>query len=151
MSFEGYHRFLCKNGHLDTEDVYDAPDESDWRCPTCNEPCVWSDTVDETNLGYDWWDAPKELQMISLYGQCICPDCDHRHYKGPYPPLYKIPGEDPEYRELSFSLVLEDIKDLIFIRWQNLKLWLGIEKLIPWEEAKKQLGWDDNDEEKNTD
>ena len=46
MSYEGYERGLCKNGHLDSADCYTGlPDE----CPVCRQPFVWREGVDQTN------------------------------------------------------------------------------------------------------
>jgi hypothetical protein len=43
MSFEGYERFLCENGHLFSFDIYspDLPDEN-WKCPIC-QVCLTDD------------------------------------------------------------------------------------------------------------
>ena len=50
MSYEGYDRFLCKNGHLwkidSNETMYD--DEKQ-KCPVCRDEEVWSEMIDETN------------------------------------------------------------------------------------------------------
>lgn len=46
MSYEGYERGLCKNGHLSTADCYvGLPD----KCPECGNSFVWWEGVDETN------------------------------------------------------------------------------------------------------
>ena len=45
MSYEGYERGLCENGHLLTADCYiGLPDKCE-----CGKPIVWSEGVDETN------------------------------------------------------------------------------------------------------
>ncbi len=49
MSYEGYERFLCANGHLATFDCYDLPSSSHWLCGICGSGIVWSEAVDETN------------------------------------------------------------------------------------------------------
>jgi hypothetical protein len=46
MSYEGYERGLCKNGHLMTADCYVGLPE---KCPDCGEPIVWWEGVDCTN------------------------------------------------------------------------------------------------------
>ena len=48
MSYDGYERTLCRNGHLHERNCYDRlPD--DWSCPICNEPQAWGESVDQTN------------------------------------------------------------------------------------------------------
>ena len=47
MSFEGFYRALCKNGHLRVGDVYNFNPNSE-SC-SCGEPFAWSEMIDETN------------------------------------------------------------------------------------------------------
>ena len=50
MSYEGYDRFLCSNGHLWELDAHVIMyDEELQKCPTCKEKEVWSEMIDETN------------------------------------------------------------------------------------------------------
>ena len=50
MSYEGYDRFLCKNGHLWRLDAnLTMYDDKKQKCPKCNEEEVWHESVDETN------------------------------------------------------------------------------------------------------
>ena len=50
MSYEGYDRFLCKNGHLwEVDALATMYDEEKQKCPVCKEEEVWSEMIDETN------------------------------------------------------------------------------------------------------
>ena len=50
MSFEGYDRFLCSNGHLWELDAHSTMyDEELQKCPICGEEEVWNEMIDETN------------------------------------------------------------------------------------------------------
>jgi len=60
MSYEGFERALCRNGHLHTADCYssnflaqqwDSPGTPAWSCPDCGEPMAWWESVDQTNDG----------------------------------------------------------------------------------------------------
>lgn len=51
MSFEGFYRMLCKNGHLGHSDCYTTEPEN-WHCHICGESCAWWELIDQTN-GYD--------------------------------------------------------------------------------------------------
>jgi len=87
MSFEGYHRVLCKNGHLEQIDVYGDYDADNWTCPRCKEPVAWSEIVDETN-GSDG-DSETKLEINKA-----CDDVHYDHYGTRYCTLYyeyKIP------------------------------------------------------------
>jgi len=50
MSYEGYDRFLCSNGHLWRLDAnLTMYDEEKQKCPKCKEEEVWHESIDETN------------------------------------------------------------------------------------------------------
>ncbi len=50
MSYEGYDRFLCSNGHLWELGAHDTMyDEEKQRCPKCKGVEIWSEMIDETN------------------------------------------------------------------------------------------------------
>ena len=73
MSFQGFYRILCKNGHLGSSDCYSAEPE-DWKCH-CGESCAWWELVDQTN-GYDpksetklKIDKPEETKMCECCGE----------------------------------------------------------------------------------
>lgn len=60
MSFEGYYRILCKNGHLSSCDCYEDPvfsknecseGQSEWTC-YCGEVAAWWQLIDVTNGSY---------------------------------------------------------------------------------------------------
>jgi hypothetical protein len=48
MGYEGYERWLCRNGHLHTFDCYDAPSKELWKCdePDCGEALAFHHGVD---------------------------------------------------------------------------------------------------------
>lgn len=50
MSYSGYTRCLCRNGHLS---VYDCHDDQPDLCPHCGAPWAWELSVDTTNGPYD--------------------------------------------------------------------------------------------------
>lgn len=73
MSFEGFYRILCKNGHLGSSDCYSVEPE-EYICH-CGEPCAWWELVDQTN-GYDpkfetklKIDKPQETKMCECCGE----------------------------------------------------------------------------------
>lgn len=95
MSYEGYSRFLCKNGHLWTKDsmllMYN--DEKQF-CPKCGESEVWENMVDVTNGSSDddgeRIDGYVELEVEGeIAGECSC--CGEKHI---CQRIYKIPEED---------------------------------------------------------
>ncbi|KKL97011.1 hypothetical protein LCGC14_1838720 [marine sediment metagenome] len=92
MSYEGYERVLCRNGHLDEDDCYDANFTRDeWRCAVCGEPRCWWEQVDQTN------DAGTQTHLVvHEQHQCCCAVCgDHHQSKAVQ---YCIPLEpEPEY------------------------------------------------------
>ncbi len=50
MSYEGYDRFLCSNGHLWQLDTHETMyDDKKQKCPKCGKEEVWSEMIDETN------------------------------------------------------------------------------------------------------
>jgi len=50
MSYEGYDRFLCSDGHLWELDAHSTMyDEEKQRCPICNKAEIWSEIINETN------------------------------------------------------------------------------------------------------
>lgn len=56
MSYEGYERVLCEDGHLHEYDCYEMPDfynkENPWKCPDCGKSAAWVQGVDLTNGSY---------------------------------------------------------------------------------------------------
>ena len=88
MSFEGFYRILCENGHLTTIDVYEWSDRGNWRCPTCLAPEAWRELIDQTN-GYNV-DDETPLQVIKKATICCCVKCNNQHVVAP--PVYKIPN-----------------------------------------------------------
>lgn len=49
VSYEGYVRYLCANGHMTVFDCYDEPEYTLWKCPYCGSLRVWREAVDTTN------------------------------------------------------------------------------------------------------
>jgi hypothetical protein len=87
MSFEGYHRVLCLNGHLHNWDVYSTEqcDFDEWLCPYCDCPAIWWETVDQTNDCGN----PTELVVATPAVYCRCDTCSHKHISEPI--TFKIP------------------------------------------------------------
>lgn len=86
MSYEGYSQFLCKKGHLWTEDalmqMYDEKNLEDNKCPKCREPAVWENMVNVTNGSFDdegnRVDNFVELEVKSERSG-ICSECGEKH------------------------------------------------------------------------
>ena len=97
MSYEGYVRYLCKNGHLHSFDCYSDPVDEDWKCPHCGEGRVWANSVDQTNGSFDEngvrIDGYVELEETEESRQdvCTCKECGFKHRSRQ--PTYKIPGK----------------------------------------------------------
>ena len=50
MSYEGYERYLCPNGHLWEIDAHlTMYDDEKQKCPRCKEEEVWHESIDDTN------------------------------------------------------------------------------------------------------
>jgi hypothetical protein len=93
MSFSGYYRFLCGNGHLDERDclAFDHECEiSDWVCSHCQEPAVWWEIVDTTNDEGD----PTELIEVLEAQSSVCELCGVSSIT--VPAVYEIPTKDGE-------------------------------------------------------
>lgn len=87
MSYEGYERVLCRNGHLATVDCYNSDFGPDWRCGVCGEPRCWREGVDQTN------DAGIETHLV-VHQERVIETCDKcGHGREVAPPRYCIPGE----------------------------------------------------------
>jgi len=104
MSFEGYYRLLCEDGHLSERDVYDTEfywqgKETKETCH-CGKPFVWENTVDETNgvdkeLGYCPGNYPLEILEEAKYETC-----EHCQTTKIVEPIrYKIPSKNPDKRQ----------------------------------------------------
>ncbi len=97
MSFEGYERFLCENGHLHSFDVYNPnlPNEN-WKCPICKKPIAWYEIVDMTNgiengVEYETWLIEKTPKKYK-----ICPTCNQKELIEEA--TYKIPKGKKKWR-----------------------------------------------------
>jgi hypothetical protein len=58
VSYEGYDKILCRNGHLHHYDTYQIENPfsvcsetspETWRCRYCDEPLAWYTSIDQTN------------------------------------------------------------------------------------------------------
>lgn len=73
MSFEGYYRAICKNGHLRCGDCYAFfPHEKDCLC-SCGERFVWTELIDQTN-GLEGIKQTK-LRVVKEAVTKTCPLC----------------------------------------------------------------------------
>ena len=88
MSFEGYYRVLCKNGHLNEQDVYEGGSvNSSWKCYSCGAPSAWYETIDTTNEE----DSPSyPLTLLEPCEEHKCECCGHYH-ASEEPAVYEIP------------------------------------------------------------
>jgi len=105
MSFEGYYRILCKNGHLHIADLYHL-DFNDWKCPDCGAQVAVEQLIDETNgCDYEYCDLLKdEKDICKDYGcgyaefevatEAIYETCNLGHKHLIKPPTYKVPKKE---------------------------------------------------------
>lgn len=68
MSYEGYERALCVNGHLDEDDCYQAAFNKKWRCPVCGAGIAWWEPVDKTNGN----GRETKLKVLEAGDKCRC-------------------------------------------------------------------------------
>ncbi len=117
MSFEGYYRILCKNGHLSCPDVYDYAafpfDKFKWQCPDCGELAAFEQLVDQTNnCDYAHCELPKEQKDIckdhgcgytefEIKEEAIYETCNLGYKHLIKPATYKIPKGKTEAIESS--------------------------------------------------
>jgi len=110
MSYGGYERVLCHNGHLHEEGCYMGSGflNAEWRCPDCSGPKVWWEGVDQTN------DAGSQTQLVLHDGhECICGECGHGHPKAA--PQYCIPGK-PDPNDPSIMLPIKPLPRVPVVR-----------------------------------
>lgn len=92
MGYSGYTQFLCKNGHYYAEDAYLISPEV---CPDCQEPFVWSNSVNTTNGEFDGGNRRIDgfvTLEIDKYAEFV--ECDKCHHsKEVKVQTYKIPKE----------------------------------------------------------
>ncbi len=92
MSWEGFYRYLCKNGHLIIRDGYEELYEEDIEyCTICDAPLAWKQQIDMTNgCDYDAFDENGEhldscscgnfkLEPKEPIVHCVCSDCGNIH------------------------------------------------------------------------
>jgi len=85
MSYEGYDRFLCSNGHLWQIDAHITMyDEELQKCPICKEKEVWSEMIDETN-----GEGHPTILKLNKEKSKICEHC-----KTILQSIYEIPKQD---------------------------------------------------------
>ena len=87
MSYEGYTRVLCAEGHLHSFDCYDEPElriseagkfsyEGEeyevvaWTCPDCGSNVVWFEGVDQTNDS--GWSTDLKIFSAAENKTCQC-------------------------------------------------------------------------------
>ena len=86
MSYEGFERWLCRNGHLHEADCYNAPNRRDWLCDICGEPMRWWEDVDQTNNA----GVQTKLKVFEPAKTDTCDCCGHS--KQTEPPTYYVPS-----------------------------------------------------------
>jgi hypothetical protein len=104
MSFDGFYRILCQNGHFHSGSCY-LYDAETWRCPDCEAPRAWDELIDQTN-GYNEEDEYK-LELLQEAVVHTCEHCEQR--REVQPARYKIPT--PEETEI--SLHEEEIYEIV--------------------------------------
>lgn len=104
MSYEGYEQKLCKKGHYWCDGVWEVLDS----CPTCKEPAVWSNSVDETN-GFEQGGIDIGQFLIREAVFETCPHCNHSSEKSPE--VCRIPTKEETLKARIYY-------DLIDGKWQ---------------------------------
>lgn len=95
MSYEGFEKVLCKEGHesiFDTLDLRHAHFDPIIRGCYCGAVFVWATSVDETNgIDEETGKCPGdvELEILEPAKMCHCMTCGMMHEIGE--PRYKIP------------------------------------------------------------
>jgi len=117
MSFEGYYRVLCENGHLSEWDCYDRYDsgyteeDSHWRCGDCGAPEAWRQLIDQTNDSGEDQKWPLEIVKEAVFQTCDL-GCNHEIS----PTVYKIPNQ----KDYEYSLSEYDIEQIL-TEWYETK------------------------------
>ena len=92
MSFEGYWRAICKNGHFRENDVY-IFDPTEEKC-SCGEKFVWRELIDQTN-GLEGVKQTCIEKISEIIGE-KCPTCGTITKiiddDGEFPRILDIPG-----------------------------------------------------------
>lgn len=109
MSFEGYYRKLCENGHLWEEDV-DSLEEA--YCPICGKGMVWRETIDMTN-GIE--DANKPTVLKQMRVDKLSHTDDYGNHYFTRLPIYEIPTKiiKIETRDVVGYKVIQPFDDYI--------------------------------------
>jgi hypothetical protein len=107
MSFAGFYRVLCRNGHLHSEGIsfccgpFFEPGEREeygdldsfhlpdlWKCPDCGELAGWQEMIDQTN-GYD----PESETKLDEVTPDEYQTCDMGHQHRVKVATYRMPKE----------------------------------------------------------
>lgn len=99
MSFEGYIRYLCTNGHETVRDVYEDNPEN---CEFCQASFCWEQTIDETNGSYCSSSEYVDDEIIPCKG---CEYCDGGRIDGYFDLI--VVGTDEVVRDEDGELPLE--------------------------------------------
>jgi hypothetical protein len=102
MSYEGYERLLCANGHLwENHDIYNYNNTFEEKCPVCDAECVFYNAVDTTNGSFDIdsdgnetdvrIDNYLEFEILAPQVLCTC-KCGNTHAS--VVQTYKLPPRD---------------------------------------------------------
>lgn len=75
MSFEGYYRMLCENGHLTSAEAIGFNDPEEEPCIICQKKIVWWEIIDMTN-GSDEANPETKLEIKKKAKIIICPTCN---------------------------------------------------------------------------
>ena len=100
MSYEGYDRFLCKNGHkwsLDAHETMYLDEDQYPKCPICGDKHVYINLVNVTNGSFDddgeRIDGYIELKPKEI-NYMVCPKCGRKHICSCS--TYEIPNEEED-------------------------------------------------------
>lgn len=101
MTFSGYYRWLCPNGHLFHAHALDgsspifvwdwyegASRQEEWECPVCGEAGIfWRELIVDTNGSEEGIETKLEIDQPEI--KCTCKECGNVHVVEPA--RYKIP------------------------------------------------------------
>jgi predicted nucleic-acid-binding Zn-ribbon protein len=114
MSYEGYDQLLCKNGHYWTCDAFDNISYNELgqavhpvSCPYCQNPNVWSNSVDQTNGGdVGFIDMKQFLVQDREFKTCQTCGCASEIA----PAIYRIPSKEESEAASLASLSIQKVE-----------------------------------------
>lgn len=144
MSYEGYDKVLCENGHVNHWNSHDeenpvgfyGSDEKRAKCcPDCGGRFVWYCSVDQTNCDIDEKTGlePGDVELVLLEEAKFetCPCCNHSKLISEE--VYQIP-----HPEKGCHILAEDTMFLLWW-WKGVKHFVSEDSLMDWVASKEGI------------